>query len=57
MFGDWKLEFMAKSMLGELWTDRREAVELAVKMVQDNYRPDNGAGNERGRIATLENKD
>lgn len=56
MIGDWKLEFMAKSILEELWTDRKDAVELAIKMIQDNYRPDNGAGNVRGRISTLEDK-
>lgn len=56
MIGDWKLEFMAKNVLEELWTDRKDAVEIAIKTIQKNYVADTGNGSERGRMAMLENE-
>lgn len=56
MVGDWKLEYMAKNILEELWIDRKEAVELAIRMIQDNYSPDSSVRTERSRATMIEDK-
>jgi DNA invertase Pin-like site-specific DNA recombinase len=40
MVGDWKLELMAKTVLAKLWTNRREDVQTAFKMVCDYAKSD-----------------
>jgi uncharacterized protein YdaT len=54
MVADWKLECMAKTILEELWTDRQDAVEIAIKMIQDNYTEDTSIGSELGHIKKIE---
>lgn len=56
MVGDWKLEYMAKNILEELWVDRKEAVELAIRLIQDNYSPDSSAKTERSRATMIGDK-
>ena len=38
MIADWKLDFMAKSLLEHLWTDRKESVLLALDLIKRYYR-------------------
>lgn len=38
MIADWKLDFMAKSLLEHLWTDRKESVLLAIDLIKRYYR-------------------
>lgn len=38
MITDWKLDFMAKSLLEHLWTDRKESVLLALDLIKRYYR-------------------
>lgn len=40
MIADWKLDFMAKSLLEHLWTDRKESVLLALDLIKRYYRDD-----------------
>ena len=37
MIGDWKLDFMAKTILEALWVDRQDAVDEAIQLIKDNY--------------------
>ena len=38
MIADWKLDFMAKSLLEHLWADRKESVLLALDLIKRYYR-------------------
>ena len=38
MIADWKLDFMAKSLLEHLWTDRKESVLLALDLIKRYYK-------------------
>ena len=38
MIADWKLDFMAKSLLEHLWTDRKESVLFALDLIKRYYR-------------------
>jgi hypothetical protein len=40
MIADWKLEMMAKTVFSQLWGERREAVQLACKMIRENFTAD-----------------
>lgn len=54
MVGDWKLNFMAKTILESLWTDRQDAVEEALQLIKDNYKADE-VSTDRLYIVNLEN--
>ena len=41
MVGDWKLHFMAKSILQTLWTERQDSVEEALQLIKANYVDEN----------------
>ena len=56
MIGDWKLDFMAKQIFSELWVDRQESVEIAMKLIMDNYLADSSIVSSRNQISTLESK-
>lgn len=42
MVGDWKLEFMAKTILKELWLDRTSTIEKALELVKKYYKEESG---------------
>lgn len=55
MVGDWKLHFMAKTILEALWKDRQDAVDEAIQLIKDNYTEESMSGLDRLQIAQLEN--
>lgn len=38
MITDWKLDFMAKELLGHLWQDRKESVLIAIDLIKRYYK-------------------
>ena len=47
MVGDWKLHFMAKTILEALWLDRQDAVDEAIQLIKDNYVEETDTGLDR----------
>ena len=54
MVGDWKLHFMAKTILEALWLDRQDAVDEAIQLIKDNYVEDSDSGLDRLQTSNLE---
>ncbi len=40
MIGDWKLDLMAEKIFESIWTDRKEAVLEAYKLLHECYQSD-----------------
>ena len=55
MIADWKLDFMAKSLLEHLWTDRKESVLLALDLIKRYYR-DERVTSGKGDTAAIQAK-
>lgn len=55
MIADWKLDFMAKSLLEHLWTDRKESVLLALDLIKRYYR-DERVTSGKGDAAAIQAK-
>jgi len=51
MIADWKLEAMTKMLFEQLWGERREAVQLACKMIRECYAADKPVAVDRSHIA------
>ena len=45
MITDWKLDFMAKALLEHLWTERKEAVLIALDLIKHYYKEESATGN------------
>jgi hypothetical protein len=54
MVGDWKLHFMAKTILEALWLNRQDAVDEAIQLIKDNYVSESNSNIDRLHIANLE---
>ena len=54
MAGDWKLHFMAKTILEALWLDRQDAVHEAIQLIKDNYVEELDSGLDRLQTSNLE---
>ena len=54
MVGDWKLHFMAKTILEALWLDRQDAVDEAIQLIKDNYVEESDTGLDRLQTSNLE---
>lgn len=54
MVGDWKLHFMAKTILEALWLDRQDAVDEAIQLIKDNYVEESDTGLDRLQNSNLE---
>ena len=55
MIADWKLDFMAKSLIEHLWTDRKESVLLALDLIKRYYR-DERVTSGKGDTAAIQAK-
>ena len=55
MIADWKLDFMAKSLLEHLWTDRKESVLLVLNLIKRYYR-DERVTSGKGDTAAIQAK-
>ena len=55
MIADWKLDFMAKSLLEHLWTERKESVLLALDLIKRYYR-DERVTSGKGDTAVIQAK-
>ncbi len=44
MITDWKLDFMAKALLEHLWTERKEAVLIALDLIKHYYKEESATG-------------
>lgn len=55
MIADWKLDFMAKSLLEHLWTDRKESALLALDLIKRYYR-DERVTSGKGDTAAIQAK-
>ena len=54
MFGDWKLDLMAKKIFEAIWTDRKEDAKLAYKLLRECYQSDTSRN--KGTIAAVQEK-
>lgn len=54
MVGDWKLQFMAKTILEALWLNRQDAVDEAIQIIKDNYVSESDSRIDRLQTAKLE---
>jgi hypothetical protein len=50
MIADWKLDAMSKMLFEQLWGERREAIQLACKMIRENYSADKPVAIDRSAI-------
>lgn len=55
MIGEWKLHFIAKTILESIWTDRSEAVKIALNIIKDNYTEDVVDKADKQEIARINN--
>ena len=54
MIGDWKLDLMAKKIFESIWTDRKDAVIEAYKLLQECYQSD--TSNNKATITAVQGK-
>ncbi len=54
MIGDWKLDLMAKKIFESIWTDKKDAVMGAYKLLGECYQSD--ASNNKATIAAVQGK-
>lgn len=54
MIGDWKLDLMAKKIFESIWTDKKDAVMEAYKLLGECYQSD--TSNNKATIAAVQGK-
>ena len=51
MITDWKLDFMAKELLGHLWQDRKESVLIAIDLIKRYYKDERLSENQHDAVS------
>jgi hypothetical protein len=56
MIADWKLDAMTKMLFEQLWGERKKSVQLACKMIRENYSADKPVAVDRSNIMAKINR-